>query len=346
MERSTEAGLDERTGAPRSPQRTWEDNDFFPLLFPGQVTKSLSSKPFLIGVAKALEGLRPIFSSHVRWGERGAPVRSTTFSLMKHRFARAAGYLVILLTSLWAAMALAIDLRIIAAVAYGLAILLILFLLRTRPLRLLLACLLGCALVLAWWLTLKPSNEGHWQADVSRTAWAEVQGGEVTIHNLRDCDYRTELDYTCQWLTRTVDLNQIEGVDLFMNYWGSPLIAHTILSFDLRGADHVAFSIETRKQMGQPYSALLGFFRQYTLISVVSDERDVVRLRTNYRHGENLYLFHTAATPQFARSLFVNYIGLNVSVRATARLIGVRPIDYVVSSCERPERLESAGREI
>jgi hypothetical protein len=169
-----------------------------------------------------------------------------------------ARYLGILLAGLWAAMALAIDLpfprlRIIAAVAYGLAILLILFLLKTQPLRQLLACLLSCALVSAWWLTLKPSNEGRWQADVSKTAWADVQGSEVTIHNLRDSDYRTERDYTCHWLTRTVDLNQVEGVDLFMNYWGSPLIAHTILSFDVRGADHVTFSVETRKQMGQRF---------------------------------------------------------------------------------------------
>src|ERR1700678_3289 len=229
---------------------------------------------------------------------------------MKHKFALAANYLIILLSSLWAVMALAIDLRIIAAVAYGLAILLIVFLLRTRPLRQLIACLFCCALVLAWWLTLKPSNEGHWQPDVSRTAWAEVQGSDVTIHNLRDCDYRTELDYSCQWLTRTVDLNQIDGVDLFMNYWGSPLIAHTILSFHIQNESPVAFSIETRRQKGQTFSALLGFFRQFSLISVVSDERDVVRVRTNYRHGEDLYLYHTTATPEFARSLFLNYFGM------------------------------------
>ena len=126
-------------------------------------------------------------------------------------------------------------------------------------------------------------------------------GSEVTIHNLRDCDYRAEFDYTCQWLTRTVDLDQIEGLDLFMNYWGSPLIAHTILSFHVRGETPIAFSIETRRQVGQMYSALLGFFRQFTLISVVGDERDLVRVRTNYRHGEDLYLYRTSATPAFAR---------------------------------------------
>jgi Domain of unknown function (DUF4105) len=242
-------------------------------------------------------------------------MENSTKSGRQNRLAVAARYLVILLTSVWAAMALAIDLpfpwlRIIAAAVFALAILLIVFRLKSRSLWQLLTCLLCCGLVLVWWLTLKPSNEGRWQPDVSKTAWAEVQGSNVTIHNLRDCDYRAELDYTCQWLTRTVDLNQIEGVDFFMNYWGSPLIAHTIVSFDVRGADQVAFSIETRKQMGQSFSTVLGFFRQFTLISVVSDERDVVRLRTNYRHGEDLYLYRTKATPEFARSLFLNYIGM------------------------------------
>ncbi len=101
--------------------------------------------------------------------------------------------------------------------------------------------------------------------------------------------------------------SQIKGIDLFMDYWGSPWIAHTIVSFDLGNGQHVAFSMETRKQIGQSYSAIRGFFRQYTLISVVSDERDLVRLRTNYRRGEDLYLYRTRATPAFARSLFLNY---------------------------------------
>ena len=104
-----------------------------------------------------------------------------------------------------------------------------------------------------------------------------------------------------------------------MDYWGSPWIAHTILSFHEQNGEHIAFSIETRKQGSQTYSALLGFFRQYTLISVVSNERDLVRLRTNYRHGEDLYLFHTTATPAFAQSLFLNYIGLTNSYTTTRR---------------------------
>jgi hypothetical protein len=127
-----------------------------------------------------------------------------------HRFARWAGYFAVLLASVWAVMALAIDLpfprlRIFAAVVYGLVILFVLF---KRRLLVGLLCFLA---VLAWWVTLRPSNDGQWGADQSRMAWADVHGGEVTIHNLRDCDYRAELDYSCQWLTRTVELNQIEA---------------------------------------------------------------------------------------------------------------------------------------
>jgi Domain of unknown function (DUF4105) len=220
-----------------------------------------------------------------------------------------AAYVGLTLCCVWAVLALAIDLpfhrwNFIVAAAFGVAALAGV-LLRRR-----LLVLLGFICVLGWWLSLRPSNIGDWQEDVSKTAYAEVSGNTVTIHNFRSCVYRAELDYTCSWLSRTVDLNQIDGVDLFMNYWGSPLIAHTILSFDLNHSDHIAFSIETRKHGNQTFSALLGFFRQFTLISVVSNERDLVRLRTNYRKGEDLYLFHTAATPAFARSLFLNYIGM------------------------------------
>ncbi len=222
--------------------------------------------------------------------------------------------LIAALATLWGSMALYFDLplaqfRSFAAVAYVLGTIAI-SLLAKRPLLRMLLALLSCACLLAWWLTLKPSNDGPWQADASQTAWAEVSGNQVTIHNIRDCDYRTDLDYTCAWRTRTVSLDRIEGVDLFMDYWGSPWIAHTILSFDLGGGEHMAFSIEPRKRIGQSYSSIRGFFRQYTLISVVSGERDVVRLRTNYRRGEDLYLYHTKATPSFARELFMSYIAL------------------------------------
>lgn len=228
-------------------------------------------------------------------------------------------YLSIIPLSAWAVLAIFVDcrvhsLRLPAAIAYLVAVTagLVLF---KRPFYRLLASLFCFAVVLVWWLSLAPSNEGDWQTDVSRIAYVDIEGTHLTFHDVRSCDYRAEFDYTCKWLTRTVDLDQVRGVDLFMNYWGSPWIAHTIVSFDLRPDpshpdlkdDPIVFSIEARKHAGQQYSAVLGFFRQFTLISVVSNERDVVRLRTNYRHGEDLYLYHIRRTPEFARSLLLNY---------------------------------------
>jgi len=213
----------------------------------------------------------------------------------------------------WGAAALYFDLlpgtsfRTLGASSYGIAMVGTLLAFRGRG-KGIAICLAGFALVLAWWLTLKPSNDRAWQPDVAQTAWAEIDGDRVTIHNVRNCDYRTEGDYTPHWETRSFDLSQIRGMDIFLTYWGSPWIAHPIVSFQFGDNDYIAMSIETRKEVGEQYSAIRGFFRYYELIYTVSDERDVVRLRTNYRKGEETYLFHTRATPEHARSTFLNYL--------------------------------------
>ena len=163
------------------------------------------------------------------------------------------------------------------------------------------------ALVALWWLMLKPGNDRAWQPDVAQTAWAQINGDEVTVHNVRNCDYRTETDFTPRWETRTVRLSQIRGMDVAINYWGSPWISHPIVSFLFADALPLCFSIETRKAIGQKYSALDGLYRQYTLIYVVADERDSIRLRTNYRR-EDVYLYRTLASPAQARERFLEYI--------------------------------------
>jgi Domain of unknown function (DUF4105) len=228
--------------------------------------------------------------------------------------------IVLLLATVWAAAALFFDvrmawMRILCVAAYLAAVGVGLFYGRSfwRRVGIGFCCFL---VVLGWWLTLKPPQEADWQADVSRTAWGDVNGDAVTIHNLRLCDYRAEFDYTCQWRTRQVNLADLRGMDLFLDYWGSPWIAHTIISFDFGNNNRVAFSIEARKRVGQQYSAIRGFFRQFTLISIVSDERDVVELRTNYRKGEDLYLYHTTATKPFARELFRDYIAFTNHLHA------------------------------
>jgi hypothetical protein len=180
----------------------------------------------------------------------------------------------------------------------------------------LLALLFG--VVLGWWLTLKPSNNGNWQPDVAQLAWADINGDEFTFHNVRNCDYRTATDYTPHWETRTVRLSQITGIDLAIDYWGSPWIAHPIVSFQFTDTAPLCFSIETRKTVGQTYSTISGLYRQYALIYLVSDERDVIRLRTNYRN-EDIYLYHLTAPPDRVRERFLEYVRSLNALRAQPR---------------------------
>jgi hypothetical protein len=105
-----------------------------------------------------------------------------------------------------------------------------------------------------------------------------------------------------------VRLSNLTGIDLAINYWGSPWMAHPIASFQFADAPPLCFSIETRKEIGESYSAIAGFFRQFELIYVVADERDVIRVRTNFRRGEDVYLYRTTASPEKARERFMDYI--------------------------------------
>jgi hypothetical protein len=129
----------------------------------------------------------------------------------------------------------------------------------------------------------------------------------VTIHNIRNCDYRSETDYTVRRYDKTFDLEKLKSVDLSLVYWGSPYIAHTMFSFGFEGEGFVCFSIETRKEIGEAYSTVKGFFRQYEITYVIADERDLIGLRTNYR-GEQVYLYRLKAPADLVRKVFLDYL--------------------------------------
>ena len=222
-------------------------------------------------------------------------------------------WVVLALLSLWAMAALYIDvrrpaLRLPLAILYAIVLVAIVanYRLRARSALLCLACF---CLVLAWWLSLQPTNTADWQADVDRPAWVERSGDRLIIHNLRNCDYRTETDYSNCWGDRTLSLSDLRGGDLFFTTWGVKWIGHPILSFQFGDGQHIAFSIEARYKGSQVYSAILGFFRQYELIFVAADERDVIRLRTNYRKDEEVFLYRTRMDPETARAIFLTYVG-------------------------------------
>jgi Domain of unknown function (DUF4105) len=200
----------------------------------------------------------------------------------------------------WSALALWFDgpqSRVVAgSLAAGVALASLLLAAFVRPFsKGLGVVLLPVVVIVLWWTSIPPSNNRDWTPDVARTARASFDGNHVTIQNVRNFKYRSESDYDQQWETRTYDLDRIRGVDLFVSFWGPTEIAHTIVGWDFDDGQHLAISIETRKEKGESYLAIRGFFRQYELYYVVADERDLVGADKSARRA-SLFVSHPCAS--------------------------------------------------
>jgi hypothetical protein len=163
------------------------------------------------------------------------------------------------------------------------------------------------AILLVWWHQLPPSNDYIWADDVAQMTSGIVEGQHVTLHNVRNFDWRSDSDYTPRWETRHYDLDKLRSVDMIVSYWSGPAIAHMLVSFGFDNADYVVFSVEIRRRMGEDFSEIGGFFKEFELSIVAADERDVIRVRTNVR-GEDDYLYRIQMPVSAIRSLFLAYI--------------------------------------
>jgi hypothetical protein len=218
----------------------------------------------------------------------------------------------LLLFSVWAAAALAIDgpaAGMPAKILAGAWLVLVAGLLATiRPFGRALGIAFAMNLaVLGWWLSLEPRNDRNWIKENERQASVEFDGDIVRITDVRNFVWRSDTDFDAAWENRTYDLSKIRAADLFFSEWGAPMIAHTIMSWQFEDGKNLAISIETRKEVGEEYSAVLGFFRQFELFYAVADERDVIGVRTNVR-GEIDHLYRLSASPERARKLLVDYL--------------------------------------
>lgn len=208
---------------------------------------------------------------------------------------------------IWAALALRIDAGAPLWLALACVVLSGALLLFLRPRWLGQALfLLAFAGLLAWWFGIEPRNDRRWLADVARLPRLEVEGETLTVHDLRNFDYRSETDFTERWEERRYDLARLTGVDIYLSDWGAAGIVHTLLSWEFEGSEPLAISIETRKEEGEAYSAVRGFFRQFELYYAVADERDLIRVRADVR-GERLRLYRLNVPVEAARALLLGY---------------------------------------
>lgn len=171
---------------------------------------------------------------------------------------------------------------------------------------------------LGWFFSIEPKQEREWMPEVSQRLSYERDTSNpdlITFTNVRNFDWQTEEDATEHWDTRTIDMSKLSGVDVINSYWMGPLIAHTLVSFRFEDDRPLSFSFEIRKEKGESFSALAGFFRRYELSLIAAEERDIIYTRSNAR-GEQVYLFPISNLQQHEiQSLFESYLtaadGLN-----------------------------------
>jgi len=169
------------------------------------------------------------------------------------------------------------------------------------------SCLVIFTILLVWWQTLTPTHDKDWAPDVAQISHGEIEGDNLVMYNVRNFDYRSVDDFDQKWETRTYNLKNLQGLDLFLSYWASDHIAHTVLSWDFGVDGHLAISIETRKDITQAYSAVKGFFKQFEICYIAADERDIIRLRTNNRK-ERVYLYRLQVPNEQVLALFKDYL--------------------------------------
>jgi hypothetical protein len=163
-------------------------------------------------------------------------------------------------------------------------------------------------LLLTGCTSLHASNQRSWAADHEQLASAAFRGNQVDVHNVRNCEYTTAEDFVLRYYDKTYDLDKIRSVDfIIVPFADMPQIAHVMLSFGFENDDYVGISVEIRREKGEKYSPVAGFMRQYELMYVVGDERDLIGLRTIHRL-DDVYVYRTRATPEQARMLFVDML--------------------------------------
>ncbi len=189
-----------------------------------------------------------------------------------------------------------------AAAAFGVWAL---WLTRRRRVRLAFAGLF--LTVLAWFASLRPSHDRPWREEVAVMPRAIIDGDRVRLTGVRDFDYRSVNDFTVRRIEREVSLSRLTSVDFFLSHFMEGPVGHTFLSFNFDDAPPVCISIETRPEIGERFDPVASLFKQFELIYVVGEERDLVRVRTDHR-GEELYLYPLRTSPEAARRLFLVYL--------------------------------------
>jgi len=224
--------------------------------------------------------------------------------------ARGIWFLFSALLILWAALAIHYSnlpwawLRTALAIAFAAFAIWALWL--SRPRRTIAFAALFLAVV-AWWISIAPSHDREWRKEVAVMPRAFIDGDRVRITGVRNFEYRSRNDFTVRYEEREVLLSHLSALDFYVSYFMEGPVGHTFVSFIFDNAPPLSISIETRPEVGEGFAPVASMFKQFELIYVVGDERDLVGVRANHRQ-EPIYLYRLNTSAEDARRLLLVYL--------------------------------------
>ena len=134
--------------------------------------------------------------------------------------------------------------------------------------------------IVVWWISIRPSHDRNWRPEVAVMPRATINGDHVHLTGVRNFQYRSRNDFTVGYQERDVMLSHLVAIDFYVSYFTEGPVGHTFVSFIFDNAPPLSISIETRPEVGEGFAPVASLFKQFELIYVVGDERDVVGVRT------------------------------------------------------------------
>lgn len=180
---------------------------------------------------------------------------------------------------------------------------------RSRRFRLAWAGLALGVIAAAAFTVQRPSADRAWVRQHAIMTHADVRGDSVQLRRMRTFSYTAEDAFTPAYADRTYDLDKLESVWFivtpFSKQWRGP--AHTFVSFGFSDSQYVAISVEARREPDETYGPLVGLFKQFELIYVIGDERDLIGSRAAFG-GYDVYVYPIRTSRERIRALFLEML--------------------------------------
>lgn len=152
-------------------------------------------------------------------------------------------------------------------------------------------------------LIVKPQNNRNWNKDQEVLPIISIDKENISIKNIRNFSYKTTSDYTPNYYDKNFPRGSVKAVWFVVEPFSKPGLAHTFLSFEFENDEFLSISVEIRKEVGEAFDPIRGVLRNYELMYVIADEKDVIGLRANYRK-DKVFLYPAKISKEKSNQLF------------------------------------------